>query len=373
MKKNIISFILLLIGIGSQATAQTADKFYSERFKDNIFVGVGVGAQANLNPDNFDNGIGDAITPTITLSLGKHFTPVWGARLQAAGIWSTLYTNYGLGKDVYNEVEKKFVTVHADALFNLSNAIWNYNPERLFTLSAFAGPGMTFAKAYGDQKDVNALINGSVGLMGAFNLNKYLDIYVEARGDVSPSIFGKYSSAHTDGALSLTAGATYTFGGKKFVSCSGINQDAINAEVNKYRAQVADLEKQLKKAKAAKGEVVTREVVKEVVKEVEVAGPRAIFFQIGRTDIDDYGMVNVRMAADIIKANPNKTYKIAGYADKATGGVSPANQKISEKRAQAVYDALINEGVNRSQLEVVGFGGSGMFEKDKLNRVVILE
>ena len=371
MKKRLIIISLLFAGAASYATAQNTERFYSERFKDNIFVSVGAGAQANLNPDNFDYGIGSAITPNITLSLGKHFTPVWGARLQAAGIWSTLYTNHGLAADVYNEVEKKYVTLHADALFNLSNSICGYKPERLFTLSAFAGPGFTFAKAYGNQDDVNALINGSVGLMGNFNLNKYIDIYVEARGDVSPSIFGKYSSAHTDGALSLTAGLTYTLGGKKFISCSGVNEEAINAEVNKYRAQVADLEKQLEEAKAAK-KTVTREVVKEVAKEVEVAGPRAIFFQMGKTDIDDYGMVNVRMAANIIKANPSKTYKVAGYADKATGGV-PTNQKLSEKRAQAVYDALIAEGVSSSQLELVGLGGSILFDKDKLNRVVILE
>ena len=51
-------------------------------------------------------------------------------------------------------------------------------------------------------------------------------------------------------------------------------------------------------------------VTKEVVKEVEVAGPRAIFFQIGKSKIDDYGMVNIQLAAKILKANPDKKYKI---------------------------------------------------------------
>ena len=77
--------------------------------------------------------------------------------------------------------------MRADGMFNLSNAIGGYNPDRLFTVSVFAGPGLTFAKAYGDQDKVNALINGSVGLAGQFNINKYLDINIEARGEVSPS------------------------------------------------------------------------------------------------------------------------------------------------------------------------------------------
>ena len=51
------------------------------------------------------------------------------------------------------------------------------------------------------------------------------------------------------------------------------------------------------------------------MKEIEVAGPRAVFFQIGKCKIDDYGMVNIQLAAKILKANPDKKYKIAGYAD----------------------------------------------------------
>ena len=37
--------------------------------------------------------------------------------------------------------------------------------------------------------------------------------------------------------------------------------------------------------------------------------------------------------AKAIKANPNAKYKIAGFADKATGSAS-FNQTLSEKRAQ---------------------------------------
>ena len=64
---------------------------------------------------------------------------------------------------------------------------------------------------------------------------------------------------------------------------------------------------------------------------------------------------------------------MAGYADEATGSAK-WNQKLSEARAQAVYDALIKEGVSKDQLELIGFGGTAnMFGKNFLNRVVILE
>ena len=219
---------------------------------------------------------------------------------------------------------------------------------------------------------MNALVNGSVGLQGAFNVHKNWDINIEARGEVSPSIFGKNSSAHTDGAVSLLAGATYYFGGKKFVPyVAKVNQDAINDELNRYRAELAQAQQDLADSKNAY--VAPAAPAQEVVKLVETAGVRAIFFNLGSAKIDDYGMVNIRLIAKAMKADSSKSYKIAGYCDKATGS-STANQTLSEKRAKAVYDALVAEGVPANQLELVGFGGTAnMFGKDYLNRVVIME
>ncbi|NDV67168.1 OmpA family protein [Bacteroides sp. 224] len=397
MKSKIAILSLMMAGAAVTATAQTKEKFFSEKFGDNIFISVGGGAQVSTNGDNFDNSWTKAITPKVTLSLGKWFSPVWGLRGQATGWETAVRTDYGNfsldanDKVTYGEVvkiKKHYATLHADALFNLSNAIGGYNPDRLFTLSIFGGPGLTFGKMYNsqvlvedpareftryvDDGKVKAYVNGSVGLLGMFNVSKYIDINIEARGELAQSQFGKLTSASTDGAVSLTAGLTYTFGGKKFVNCnSKIDQDAINAEINKYRKALAEAEDELARTKNALANA--KGQVKEVTKEVQVVGPRAIFFMIGKTNIDDYGMVNVKLAAKIIKANPDKKYKVAGYADKATGS-SSWNQKLSEKRAQNVYDALIKEGVSASQLEYVGFGGTAnMFDKDKLNRVVILE
>ena len=177
MKSRIAILSLLLTGAAISASAQTKEHYYSEKAKDNIFISVGVGAQGCVNPDNFDYGFGHAITPLIHASVGKLFNPIWGIRGQVAGCWSTLYSEYGMPEGEYNKMKnKKYFTLRADGLFNLSNAIGGYNPDRLFTVSVFAGPGLTFAKAYGNQDKLDALINGSVGLMGQFNINKYLDI-----------------------------------------------------------------------------------------------------------------------------------------------------------------------------------------------------
>ena len=205
-----------------------------------------------------------------------------------------------------------------------------------------------------------------------FNINTKWAIDVEARGAIAPSVFGNISSHRkAEGTGTLTAGVSYIFGGKKFIPVSKIDEDAVNAEINRYRSELAQAQADLANCKNALANA--KPEVKEVTKEVEVAGPRAIFFKIGSARLDDYGKVNIELAAKILKANPDKKYKVAGYADKATGSAS-WNQKLSEKRAQVVYDALIAQGVDKDQLELVGFGGTAnMFGKNFLNRVVILE
>ena len=173
----------------------------------------------------------------------------------------------------------------------------------------------------------------------------------------------------------LNIGATYTFGGKKFVPASArVDKEAVNEEINKYRAELEDTRASLVETERALASAKENPIIKEVVKEKIVPGPRAIFFKIGSAKIDCYGMVDIRLAAEELKANPDKKYRVVGYADKATGSVQ-LNQTLTEKRAKAVYDALIAEGVNKDQVEYIGAGGTDnmFFDKDHLNRVVIMK
>ena len=395
MKSKLVIFSLLLAGTAMTVNAQTKEKYVNEKATDNIFVSV-TGGISMVNSGKSEGKFGSP-APHITVSLGKWFTPVWGVRAQG-GLWKANFdTEHSYGTFDANGLpvgesagyDKNVGQLRLDAMYNLSNAIWGYNPDRVFNLSVFAGPGLTFAKTAngmvqyaedgnswarvpaGDQKG-RVYVNGSVGLQGKFNVNKYWDIDIEARGELAPSYLGHLSTAKTVGGIYVGVGATYTFGGKKFVPyVSKVDMDALNDEINKYRSELEQAQADLANAKNALANV--KPEVREVVKEVQVAGPRAIFFKIGSARLDDYGKVNIQLAAKILKANPDKKYKVAGYADKATGSAS-WNQKLSEKRAQVVYDALIAEGVDKDQLELVGFGGTeNMFGKNFLNRVVILE
>ena len=404
MKSKLVILSLLLVGSVITASAQKKEKYYSESFKDNIFLSVGVGGHITANEDSFDElGFGSSLAPMVSLSLGKFINPVWGVRFQGSAVFNAkLHSEFYPGFMGSQPLKRTHGNLHADAMVNLTNLFAGYKEGRMFELMFFAGPSLSLANGFGhtsiqmkggtvqhgttvnfkdiesvtfDDEKFRAHVGASVGLGAKFNINEYWAIDVEARGYITPSVFVNQSNQKSgEGYITGLVGATYTFGGKKFAPVgSKIDKGALNEEINKYKRALAEAEEELASCKNALANV--KPEVREVTKEIEVAGPRAIFFQIAKSNIDDYGMVNIKLAAKIIKANPNKKYKITGYADKATGSTS-WNKKLSEKRAQVVYDALIKEGVDGSQLECVGFGEKGnddILSKDKLNRVVILE
>lgn len=377
MKSKLIIASLLFVGACASMNAQEKDRYYSEKATDNIFVGAGIGGMAVIN-----DGVN---TPTFNfnVSLGKFITPVWAVRGQAGALWQTLEEQ----ETGYSAKNKKFVELNFDAMLNLTNWIGGYNPNRVLDLYLFAGPTMNFSKAVSAVAEIDATTGNAVwsfdtdgmktrfgataGLGLGYDINEKWAINLEGRVGVTPSIFGNGSDCRkAESTARVNLGATYTFGGKKFIpAASKLDQDAINAEVNKYREEVAQLKSDLAKAKGTE-RIVEKEVVKEV--EVLVPAPLAVFFKIGSARLDDYAKVDLQLAAKAIKAS-GKKYKVAGYCDKATGSIA-SNQKLSEKRAQAVYEALIAEGVSADQLEYVGFGGTdNMFGENFLNRVVIVE
>ena len=359
MKNKFIALSLLLAGACTSINAQEAENYYTKKWTDNIFVGAGVGVMSPLN---------DGLNPTFNfnISLGKYITPTWGVRGQFSGLWQKIgqqeETNFAGDT-------KTFAELNFDAMLNVTNLLGGYNADRVVDFYLFAGPTMNFAKAvdtnvtlYQDgskdgvfeEEGMKTRIGATAGLGLGFNVSDKWAINLEGRFGVTPSIFGDASDYRkAEGTGRLTIGATYTFGGKKF-------------------AKVADkvVEKVVEKEVIKEVPV---EVVKEVIKEIPGAASAAIFFKIGKAVISPEGMVNVKLMAKVIKDNPNAKYKVAGFADKGTGSVA-TNQTLSEKRAQAVFDALVAEGVNPSQLEKVAMGGTDpMFEKAYLNRVVILE
>jgi outer membrane protein OmpA-like peptidoglycan-associated protein len=85
-----------------------------------------------------------------------------------------------------------------------------------------------------------------------------------------------------------------------------------------------------------------------------VPGPYYVFFDVGSTKINAAGLKEIKEAAQRAKAMYITRVCMLGKADKQ--GDEKANAVLSVKRAQAVADALIKEGVKPKYIIVVGKG-----------------
>jgi OOP family OmpA-OmpF porin len=59
-------------------------------------------------------------------------------------------------------------------------------------------------------------------------------------------------------------------------------------------------------------------------------------------------------AVEILKKHPEIKIVIEGHTDSI--GTIPYNQKLSERRAKAVYDYFISKGIDPSRMRTVGYG-----------------
>jgi peptidoglycan-associated lipoprotein len=81
-----------------------------------------------------------------------------------------------------------------------------------------------------------------------------------------------------------------------------------------------------------------------------------VFFDTDKTNLKPEAIVALQAQASFMKANPNTTYDIEGNADER--GTTEYNQALSGRRAQAVVDYLVGQGVAASRLKIVPNGES---------------
>lgn len=360
---TLLTAALTIVSISAQSEKSSPN--YTEKWNDNIFISAGGGASIGLRNGNYGNGFWRAVNPTINIALGKYINPLWSYRLQTNGSWRMSLRDANTGiRD-----KQEYLNIGMDALFNLTNAFLGYDPSEKLEVSVFGGPyaNLTISNGFDAWRP-----GVSAGLQTKYNLNKYLSVDLEGRMGANRDINIKKKETWY-GELSL--GVSYIFNGKEFKNCNKhdlclAEQKVLNDQINADKNQITDLQNQLAAAKQIK----PTEVVKVVTKKCDDAsGPIVLFFQIGKADINDQGKANIQLAAKAIKADPNGIYCVTGYTDKATG-TPELNKKLSELRANNVYNALVAEGINVSQLEKVAMGAQeNLFSSDALNRVVIVK
>lgn len=351
--------------------------FVTNGFWDNWEISLGVGTTY----ENISNKLGEPDYGEALKCLGlevngaftKWFHPVWGVRGQLQGGFSRGYaTPAAKARLVTN-----FLYAHADAMMNFSNWVGGYREDRVYYAVPFLGFGYQLQDVFDGSKPNNGEFAATIGLLNKFRVCNCVDINLELKA---------WAYAERDHVLSrggkgiisysATVGASYRFGKRNFErKVAGSDVDAAA-----YAALLAEKDAALAAA-AAEAEALREaankkpvEVMVEKQVEVYVGGKAVVFFGLGSTKLTDHEKITLDLKADQIKNGPAmKVYHIEGHADSKTGSAS-YNLKVSEARAKAVYDYLVEKGVKPEQLTYKGVGDKQEpFATAETNRVAIID
>lgn len=79
-----------------------------------------------------------------------------------------------------------------------------------------------------------------------------------------------------------------------------------------------------------------------------------VLFDLNQAELKSSGEKTVARLAEFMSEYENRRVRVEGYTD-STGEAS-YNQDLSERRAEAVQDALVGMGISRNRVETKGFG-----------------
>ena len=351
--------------------------YLENKGSDNWYIGLGGGTNLYMTKaeNDADANFGDRLGWMGQLEIGRWNSPNWGTRLVIDGGHIKHVANVPFGP------EQNWLGGHVDVMYDIINAWGSYNPDRVYSLVPYLGIGYMYGldedwkkpNPDGDLfKHQNQTLTYNVGLINNFKLSQSISLFLELGWRVMQESFdgtGTTGDYDYDSMFTGTAGIKFGLGGK---------QDFTPAELMDYNL-INDLNSQINRLRAENEQLRQRpescpdcpEVQPTVVSE-GVYVPNVVFFRINSSTIDRGQQVSVYNTAEYLKANNNAKVNIVAYADRQTG-TPEYNFALSERRARAVADALINEyGISSDRISIDWKGDTEQpYAENDWNRVAI--
>lgn len=343
----------------------------TNRFGGNWFISVNGGVNMYYGVVTKGESAFKHISPNLNVNFGKWHTPGFG--------WRVAYQ--GLNIQTFEEFDHTmYMNFHFDAMFNLSNLICGYNESRIWNVIPYVGVGWAGAKVVEGDDEFHGSLSANYGILNTFRVAKHWAINLELNGAFFRNGFGGLAgSTGHDMMWGAQLGVTYKFNRTDWEAAPdtdallAMNAAALAelaAQLQAKESENAQLKQQLASAKNALVQAQNR--IKELENEpkyVDVA--QSVFFAFNSSKIESKKeIINLQALADAAK-NAGVKLSVVGYADSATGSAA-YNQKLSEARANAVANKLVELGVSREQLVVEGKGGVAVEKPARLNRRVII-
>ena len=398
MKQLLITVMTLLV-MSNVVSAQQSRSDEKLEFRPNWGLKVQGGASFTIGEADFSK----LLSPAAQLSATYNFHHAMGVRFGFSG-WE------GKGTVVVTDemYSFRFLQLNADYVLDLASLFGGFKHDRIWTPYVFAGIG----GAYGfDNKEAGKYVAefGDVlsrywetapffvvraGLGVDFWVAKNVALGLEANANGYSDKFnskGAVSGFNPDFQFNALLGLKFRFGGNTRPSKAYADKVAAEeaAEAARLAAEKAAAEKAAaekaaaEKAaaeKAAAEKAAAEKAAAEKAAAEKAAAERAgicaeqstnVFFTIGSYSIRKSEMAKIDKLVEFLKANPDYSVSLVGYADKATG-TSARNLVISKERVNAVKAKMIQLGApaDRIETDYVGDTVQPYVENDQ-NRVII--
>ena len=391
--KKIFMSCLLLAGVLSASAQEQYPKTVYDH-NPYWYIQLQGGAQYTLGEIDFK----DLISPNVQVAIGRQFSPVFGIRLQA-NAWQSKagWNGYTFvtknadgsvteGSRVDTKWKWNYVAPGLDLTFNLSNLFCGFNPNRIFNFSVFAGGGVNIGWKNDDAVAAanNAQANaskigmqyenmeyvwsgtkvrgfGRAGIAADFKVSDAVSLGLEVNANTLSDHYNSKKAGNWDWYFNALAGVKINLG--KTYSTRTIEAPKVPEKV---------VEKVIERVVEKPCPQPTVAPTRAVAQKKEDKFRRDVFFMINGTQISKKEQEKVKEVADYMKANPNSTVEVTGYADRGTGNPK-INSSLSQRRAQAVSNMLQrNYGIKKDRIKV-DFKGDTIqpFAKDVENRVAI--
>lgn len=344
MKKFLILMTVLFSAISMNAQIATENA----KLLDNIYVTANGGV---ATPLDFNNPF--PVNPLGTLTIGKEFSPVWGAEVEGTAWFGSHATGtHVLGVPHFDsELSHDAIRgsyVGLNGTVNLSNLFTGYNgTPRTFEVKTIAGIGWVHMFSPNVSNSSDNHLGAKTGLDFLFNLGGKKQHAVSFK----PAVLWNLSEpGNTDDDLAfnklgaqLSLGLGYTY---YFKTSNGTHYFK-SYDVGAMELEIARLNDEL--AKKPKEVTITKTVYLEVPKFIADTDPY-VFFEFDSYELDD------RAKAELDKVGQNGVYDIDGYA--SNEGSKEYNLELSQRRAEAVKKYLEARGcrINKAIGRGVAFG-----------------
>ncbi len=191
--KIVIVFFIMHTFSGENIYAQndTIRTFIKSNIK--FFAGIGGGAGLFNGKDMVGSGISDRTAFDIEAYIGVWISSEIGFRIQRSGVIQKIKDGSSL-----------YVNTHGDLLWNASNSIAGYNPDRIWDAIPYVGCGWIMLEGQSDK------CLPIVGLVNNFHIAKNVDAVFELKHTFN--LIG----SNKESVTTVSLGITYTMGEDKY-------------------------------------------------------------------------------------------------------------------------------------------------------------